>query len=134
MAAYGAIVIIAILGLFVLKSSTEDYDLTKFSTHDFWGGITAINTNMQTDGLILIFLLPLTIGLYLSHRRGVRHADSFMFLIFGILLSGPVLITVSNVTNMPYRLITLVTFFAIGVGILLSKNIEGPKLEKQNFN
>jgi len=120
-AIYGVIVSIAILGLFVLKSESTDYDLTKLSVHDFWGGFTAFNANLQHDGLILIFLLPLIIGLYIVYRRGVRHADSFMFLIMGILLSAPVLIAVSNITNTPYRFITLVTFFAIGTSILLSK-------------
>jgi hypothetical protein len=120
--AYGIIVSLAILGLFVLKSTSTDYDLTKLSAHDFWGGFSAFNANLQHDGLILIFLLPLTIGLYVVYKRGIRHADSFLFLIMGILLSAPVLIAISNITNTPYRFITLVTFFAIGVGLVLSKN------------
>lgn len=119
---YGAIIIVAILGLFVFRSKTTDYDLTKLSSHDFWGGFTAFNANMQHDGLVMIFLLPLVIGLYFAYKQGRRHADSFLFLIFGILLSAPALIAVSNITNTPYRFITLVTFFAIGVGILLSRN------------
>lgn len=121
-AAYGVIVVAAILGLFVLRSTSTDYDLTKLSAHDFWGGFTAFNANLQHDGFILIFLLPLTIGLYVVYRRGIRHADSFLFLIMGILLSAPILIAVSNITNTPYRFITLVTFFAISVGIILSKD------------
>jgi hypothetical protein len=121
-AAYGVIVVAAILGLFVLRSTSTDYDLTKLSAHDFWGGFTAFNANLQHDGLILIFLLPLTIGLYVVYRRRIRHADSFLFLIMGILLSAPILIAVSNITNTPYRFITLVTFFAISVGIILSKD------------
>jgi hypothetical protein len=102
-------------------------DITKLSAHDFWGGFTAVNASLQHDGLILIFLLPLIIGLFIVYRRGIRHADSFMFLIMAILLSAPILIAISNITNTPYRFITLVTFFAIGVGIILSKQNYGNK-------
>ncbi len=45
-----------------------------------------------------------------------------MFLIGGILFISPLLTGFTELTNQPYRFVPLVVFFAIGVGILLSKN------------
>lgn len=118
---YGVIAVIAILGLFVLKNYSTEYDLTELNAHDFWGGFTAFNSSFQHDGFILIFLLPVTVGLFVSSRQGIRHADSFMFLIMGVLLSASILPGVSIITNTAYRFIPLVIFFAIGAGIILSK-------------
>jgi len=44
-----------------------------------------------------------------------------MVLISGILLIAPILTGFTNQTNQPYRFVPLVVFFAIGVGVLLSK-------------
>ena len=44
-----------------------------------------------------------------------------MVLIGGMLLIAPFLTGFSDQTNQPYRFVPLVTFFAIGVGVLLSK-------------
>jgi len=71
--------------------------------------------------VVLVFLLPLTIGLYLKSRKGVIEADSIMVMIAGILLSVPLLTGFSYFNIQPYRWIPLIAFFAIGVGILLSK-------------
>lgn len=118
--AYGAIVVIALLGLFVFKDRTEEYDITGFSVHDFWGGFSAFNASFQHDPLVLLFLLPVIVGLYLVSKK-VLHADSFMFLILGVLLSAPIMAAVSNIINTPYRFIPVIVFFAISVGMLFSK-------------
>lgn len=62
------------------------------------------------------------VGLFVASRKGVHQADSLMVLIAGILLSFPLLIGFTSLTNQPYRFISLVVFFAIGVGILLSNS------------
>lgn len=117
---YGIIVIIAILGLFVLKTSQQEYDITELSMHDFWGGFAAFYGSSQHDLLVLFFLIPVIVGLYVISKK-VIHADSIMFLILGILLSAPVMAAVSILLNTPYRFIPLIAFFAIGVGLLFSK-------------
>ena len=68
----------------------------------------------------MIFLLPVIIGLFVF-KKDIRHSDSIMFLIMGVLLSAPILIAVSNITNTPYRFIHLIVFFAIGMGMMFSK-------------
>ena len=95
----------------------------EFYVHDFWGGFTSLSSALRFDGLIFLFLLPLILGLFHASRRGILHADSIMFLIFGMLLSAPLIDGFSNFINEPYRFVPLVVFFAIGTGILFSKKI-----------
>ena len=76
---------------------------------------------LRFDVIVLLFLLPLTVGLFLAARRDIIQADSIMVLISGILLSAPFLTGFTDITNQPYRFVPLVVFFAIGVGVILSK-------------
>jgi hypothetical protein len=46
-----------------------------------------------------------------------------MILIFGVLFSDPLLVGLTDFTNQPYRLMPLIVFFAMGVGVLLSKRV-----------
>ena len=46
-----------------------------------------------------------------------------MILIAGILLTAPLLVSLTDMTNQPYRFVSLIVFFAIGAGILLSTKI-----------
>jgi len=75
-----------------------------------------------SDGLITLFLLPLVVGLFIASRKRVQQAESLMVLITGVLLSAPLLGGFTLIWNQPYRFIPLVFFFAIGVGIILSRN------------
>jgi len=96
-------------------------NLEDFFPHDFWMGFSAFYTSFLFDGLILVFILPLTVGLFIASRNGVSQADSILFLIFGMLIVGPLLSGFSEHINTPYRFVPLIVFFAIGVGLLLSK-------------
>jgi len=122
-----AIILITVL---VFISSTETQNLSnfnaefgKFSGHDFWHGFSSLYSALRFDGLVLLFMLPLALGLFHASRRGIVHADSIMFLILGMLLSSPFIYGFSSFIIVPYRLIPLIVFFAIGTGILLSKNV-----------
>ncbi len=101
-------------------------------TKEFWTGFAALETFLRFDGLVLVFLLPLIIGLFITSRRGILQADSLMVLIMGVLLSAPLLAGFTDITNQPYRFVPLVVFFAIGVGTLLSNKINGPVQTKKN--
>jgi len=94
---------------------------TGFNSHDFWMGFGAFNSSLRADGVVLLFLLPVTVGLFVAGRKGVLHADSIMFFILTMLLFGPFLLAFSDHHNVPYRFVPLIVFFAIGVGLLLSK-------------
>ena len=72
---------------------------------------------------MLLFMLPLIVGLFFKSRHGFRDSDSISFLILGMILSAIFLPAFSGAINVPYRFIPLVIFFAMGVGVLLSKRV-----------
>lgn len=94
---------------------------TEFDSNDFWVGFTSMAPQLRFDGIVLMFLLPLVVGLFLSSRRGMLQADSVMVLIMGMLLIPAILAGFSDQTNQPYRFVPLIVFFAVGVGTILSK-------------
>ena len=124
---YGVIVIIGIIFFFVMETSLLDLgfdaEVGKFSIHDFWGAFTSTSSSLRFDGLVLLFLLPLTLGLFYISRRGIIHADSIMVLILGMLFSAPLIDGFSAYIITPYRFLPLIVFFAMGVGILLSRKV-----------
>ena len=141
-----AIILIAVVAFIstVETRNLENFDvnLGVFSAHDFWDGFASLYASLRFDGLVLLFLLPLAFGLFHAARKGIAHADSIMFLILGMLLSSPLIYGLSNFIIVPYRLIPLIVFFAIGVGLLLSRNVSPTKFpkdgqlmkEKKSFN
>ena len=99
--------------------------LTSFDYFDFVSGLTAWAFQLRMDGLVLVFLLPLYVGLLIKSLKGKQEADSIMVIISGILLSVPILSGFTEFNIQPYRWIPLIAFFAIGVGILFSKSSSG---------
>ena len=106
-------------GLVGVDSSSSE---SQFSFEEFLLGFTKIAHLLRHDWFFLLFVLPLTVGLYYLAKNGKHHANSIQVQIFGILLVGFfiegffVLITTEV-----YRLVIVIVFFAIGVGILFSK-------------
>ena len=94
---------------------------TVFESHDFWKAFNSFSFQLRFDGLILMFILPLIFGLFVAARKNVLHADSMLVLIMGMLLSQPIIAAFTVHWSEPYRFMPLITFFAIGVGILLSQ-------------
>jgi len=94
-----------------------------FDPRDFRSGLTAFSSEFRFDGLIVIFLLPLVVGLFIASQKGMKNADSVMVLIMGMLFLAAIIPGFTTFPNTPYRFMPLVIFFAIGVGTLLSKRI-----------
>lgn len=118
---YGIIVIFGatlLLTQNISPNTNIDFDL-----RDFRNGFTAFSSEFRFDGLIVIFLLPLVVGLFIASQKGVKNADSVMVLIMGMLLLAAIIPGFTTYTNTPYRFMPLVIFFGIGVGTLLSKRI-----------
>lgn len=122
-----------ILVLVILASSISSRNISPelavgksegFSANEFLTGFTSFAHQLRFDGLILMFILPLIVGLFITSRHQVKHAESLMVLISGILLIAPLVTGFSDQTNQPYRFVPLVVFFAIGVGVLLSKRTD----------
>jgi len=119
---YGIVVVLGVLFLILTNSGLFSAD-REFESHDFWGGFNAIHQSLRFDPLVILFMLPLIVGLFFTSRRGFRQADSITFLILGMLLSALLIPALGNAINAPYRFIPLVLFFAMGVGVLLSKKV-----------
>ncbi|MCV0393518.1 MAG: hypothetical protein K5790_09565 [Nitrosopumilus sp.] len=92
-----------------------------FDAKEFQMGWTSFAYQLRSDGLVMLFIIPLVVGLFIVSRNGVRHGESLMVLISGMLLIAPIVTGFTTQTNQPYRFVPLVVFFAIGVGVLLSK-------------
>lgn len=107
--------------LFLVEGLGYGKSLTTFEFIDFVNGFTSWAFQLRIDGLVLMFLLPLVVGLFLRSRNGMKEAESIMVLIAGILLSVPILAGFTEFNIQPYRWIPFIVFFAIGVGVLLSK-------------
>jgi len=108
---------VATIGGFSTTQGTEE----EFDSKEFWMGFTSFASQLRFDGLVLLFMIPLMVGLFLVSRAGIKHGESVMVFISGMLLLAPILTGFTNQTNQPYRFVPLVVFFAIGVGVLLSK-------------
>lgn len=122
---FASYLIMIILGLSIvfLTNIYLSYKFT-YDNHEFWSGFTSIASQFRFDGLIIVFLLPLTIGLFILSRKGFKQGESIMVLILGMLVLAPIISGFTTYTNNPYRFIPLVIFFAIGVGALFSKKIK----------
>jgi len=117
------IIVVGIMVVFIYDVSAAGVTgkEEEFDPDEFWLGFTSFAYQLRFDGLILIFILPLIVGLFIASRKGILHSDSIMILIGGILLTAPLLTGFTEQTNQPYRFVPLVVFFAVGVGVLLSK-------------
>jgi len=112
--------ILIVAGLFAASNLFDNNNIT-YLPENFIKGFVQFSYQLRFDPIILIFLLPLTIVLFLKSLNGFYQGNSIQVLISGFLLIPPLLITFTQQTNEPYRLIPLVVFFAIGVSTLLGK-------------
>ena len=120
---YGIILLLGIAIIFSMNliPNLAGFSSTEFKPHDFWGGFSTLSSTFRIDSHVLLFLLPLTVGLFIASRKGVLHADSIMFFILTMLLYSPFLSALTYAGNPPHRFVPMIIFFAIGVGVLLSK-------------
>lgn len=110
-------IVIILAGIIVVASGanvpgTSGWE-EEFDSDEFWLGFTSFSYQLRFDGLILVFILPLMVGLFLASRNGITHADSILVLIGGILLTTPLLTGFTEITNQPYRFVSVVVFFAV---------------------
>lgn len=112
----GAMMILFLIGNSVYGS------LVRIDLSEFWIGFTAWSYQLRFDFMMILGILPLTVGLFLASRQGKTESDSILILILGALLAGPVLSMFTGFYYiLPYRFVPLLVFFAIGVGIFLAK-------------
>jgi len=119
--AYG--IILALGAVFLAINNINPVNFQEFDYHDLWSGFSGLYFALRFDGIVLVFMLPLIFGLFIASSKGIRHADSIMFLIMAMLLSGPLIQSFTGSINVPYRFVPLIVFFAIGTGLLLSRRV-----------
>ena len=116
------ILIIAATAAIIFAGETIYPQVFQLDTPRFLLGFAATAFQFRFDLFILIMLLPVSIGLFIFARNQFKEADSIMFLIFGTILAGPILIMATAFYEiLPYRLVPLIVFVAIGIGLFFSK-------------
>jgi len=120
---YGAIITAFTTAILVLDLNLST--VTSRTVEDnFWSGFSYIGQQLRFDIVLLVFLLPLIVGLFFTSKRGILQAESIMIFIAGMLIIPVFLVTFTDQGNEPYRFMPLIVFFAIGVGTLFSKQIK----------
>jgi len=109
--------------IITLPGSITSGDASSLDVHRIIDSSSSILTQFRYDTLIVLFLLPVVVSLFLASLKGVPNANAVLVLIVGIILLVLFIPAVTGLGNTPYRILPLVFFFAIGVGTLLSKNI-----------
>jgi len=97
----------------------HEKNLIDWNSDEFWLGFTVLAFQMRLDGIIVLFLLPLTVLLFIVSKNN-RYANSILVLITGTLLISPLISGFTDFTNQPYRLLSFVVFFSVGVGLLFT--------------
>jgi len=123
---YFVIAIAAVAGILLLGVDVGGGITTgqlTFDVTDFLAGFTVWTFQLRTEILFLMFVLPLTVGLFLLARKDIPHADSILVIIVGIILAMPLLAAMTGFNLHPYRYVPLTVFFGIGVGVLFSNKI-----------
>ena len=117
-----AIMIAIIIAIWSLDTSVYDsilrYDVTQLLL-----ALVKTSYQLRFDSLLLVGLLPLTIGLIIKAKNGFHIATPILFLISGTIFSGAIIEMLSDhFVILPYRFIPTIVFFAVGVGILFNQN------------
>ena len=112
-----------IISLIIFQYSNAIYgNVVDIEISEFLIGFTTLASNLRFDILLLLFLLPVSVGLLLKARNGSRNSVSLIVLISGTILVTPVLEMITDYYFVyPYRYVPLIVFFAIGLSTLFSK-------------
>ena len=119
---YAVIVLVAIALIFIgdtVYPTIIDVNYSKFLL-----GFQIIIAQLRFDLFFIMTLLPVTVGLMLLSKNKLKHADSILILIFGTIIAGPILVTLTyHYEILPYRFVPLLVFFSIGVGMFFSRKV-----------
>ena len=99
------------------------FDIINISSSEFFLAFNALGYTLRYDLIIVLSLLPLTLGLFFKFRKeNSKKIDSILVLILTALVAGPVMTMLTDFYFiLPYRFLPLIVFVAVGIGVLLSK-------------
>ena len=116
------VVIISVAVIVIFAGETIYPKVFEIDSSSLLLGFAATAFQFRSDLFILVMLLPVSIWLFILAKNRLKEADSILFLIFGTILAGPVLVMMTYFYEvLPYRLIPLIVFVAIGIGLFFSK-------------
>lgn len=114
---YGSIIVIGIAFLVKQGAGVREFDFEEFVS----GFFAFVKINQ--DPVFLILLIPVIVILYILAKNGIPHASTIMLGILLSLISQPLLVSVfPQFMIHDYRFMSFSIFFAISIGLILSKN------------
>lgn len=116
----GLIISGTIVFFIVFPNITKNF----FSLDRFIQGFSIITLELRFDPFVLVFLLPVGICLYYLSKTQVVHAKSMIVLIASSLLLQSFTSSLGP-DIFPYRYLPTIVFFAMGIGLIFSKNLSG---------
>ena len=117
------IIILVIISSFNIGSGTGYGGSYSLQPNEFFLAFNAMGLALRYDLVVVLSLLPLTLGLFFKFRKeNTKKADTIFVLILTALLAGPVVSMLTDFYSiLPYRFLPLIVFVAVGIGVLLSK-------------
>ncbi len=119
------IIILVIISSFNIGSGTGYGGSYSLQPNEFFLAFNAMGLALRYDLVVVLSLLPLTLGLFFKFRKeNTKKADTIFVLILTALLAGPILAMLTAfqpVPVLPHRFLPLIVFVAVGIGVLLSK-------------
>jgi len=108
----------------VFLGDTVYPDIIDINYSKFILGFQIIIAQLRFDLFFIMAILPVTVGLMFLSKNKLKHADSILILIFGTIITAPILVTFTyHYEILPYRFIPLLVFFSIGMGMFFSKKL-----------
>jgi len=118
------IIIVSVAIAIIFLGDTVYPDVIEFNSSKFMLGFQVIMAQLRFDLFFIMALLPVTVGLIFLSKNKLKHADSILILIFGTIITSPILVTFTyHYEILPYRFIPLLVFFSIGVGMFFAKKL-----------
>ena len=119
------IIILVIISSFNIGGGSGYGGSYSLQPNEFFLAFNAMGLALRYDLVVVLSLLPLTLGLFFKFRKeNAKKADTIFILILTALLAGPILAMLTAfqpVPILPHRFLPLIVFVAIGIGVLLSK-------------
>ena len=118
------IIIVSAAVAIIFLGDTVYPDVIEVNSSKFILGFQVIIAQLRFDLFFIMALLPVTVGLLFLSKNKLKHADSILILIFGTIITSPILVTFTyHYEILPYRFIPLLVFFSIGVGMFFAKKL-----------
>ena len=118
------IIVISAVIATIFLGDTVYPDVIEVNSNKFILGFQVIVAQLRFDLFFIMALLPVTVGLMFLSKNKLKHADSILILIFGTIITSPILVTFTyHYEILPYRFIPLLVFFSIGVGMFFAKKL-----------